>query len=889
MTRLLSHYFAAKVCFFITLRKEERIGFMKYYLMEADEVTNQLGTDVNGLTENEAKRRREKYGVNEIKEAKKKSVARVFFEQFADLLVIILIISALISVFTQNIESTVVIICVITMNAVLGTVQHFKAEKSLAALQAMASPTAKVIRDKNVHIIKTSEITVGDIVLIEQGDIVPADGRVISCASLMVNESSLTGESGGVEKNTDKLFGEDIPLADRKNCVYTGSLVIAGRATYAVTAIGMDSELGRVAGLIDSAKRKKTPLQVSLDRLSKQLSIAVPLLSLVVMILYIVRGTPLLDSLMFAVALAVAAIPEALSSIVTIALAIGTGKMVHQNAVIKELKAVEGLGCVSVICSDKTGTLTQNRMTVRQLYHSGDIIPAQNGFTGDSEILKTAIALCNDAVFSDGAFLGDPTETALSELIGMDEYNRIREQCVRTSEIPFDSDRKLMSTVNNVGDKRLMFTKGAVDNILSRLSSISVNGIVRKITDEDKEGITAVNDTFSQQGMRVLGFAYKPLEDDESEEESGLIFLGMCAMTDPPRPESKTAVAECISAGIKPVMITGDHKVTASAIAKEIGIMHNGDICLEGVQIDKMSDEELDGVIEKVSVYARVSPDNKIRIVDRWQKKGRIVAMTGDGVNDAPALKKADIGVAMGITGTQVSKDAASMILMDDNFATIIKSVANGRAIYANIKNAIKFLLSGNLAAIITVLFTALSGMPAPFTAVQLLFINLLTDSLPAIAISMEKADKSLLRDKPRDSKASFLDKKMSLGVIMGGVLISLAVTAAYLIGLTVSAELACAMAFTSLCIARLFHGFNCRGDKPVIKLGLFSNKFMLLAFTAGIAFLCCAVFIPGINVLFGASAMSAPYMAMSAGIGLIPTIIIQIIKAVKQFIARKK
>lgn len=863
---------------------------MNYYQMEAEEITRRLCTTADGLSEEEAKKRKEKYGANEIKEAKKKGVVRVFLEQFADLLVIILIISALISVLTGNAESAFVIVCVITMNAVLGTVQHFKAEKSLAALQAMSSPTAKVIRNKSVHVIKASEITIGDIVIIEQGDIVPADGRIISCASLMVNESSLTGESGGAEKTSEKLIGEDIPLADRKNMVYSGSLVVAGRATYIVTAIAMESELGKIAGLIDTAKRKKTPLQLSLDRFSKQLSIVVPLLSLIVMILYIIRGTPVLDSLMFAVALAVAAIPEALSSIVTIALAIGTGKMARQNAVIKDIKAVEGLGCVSVICSDKTGTLTQNKMTVRQLYSGGDIIPAENGFSSDADMLKTAMALCNDAVYSDGAFLGDPTETALSELIGKEEYTSLRKRCPRTAEIPFDSDRKLMSTVNLIDNERIMFTKGAVDNILTRISSICSDGIVRPVTDDDKNKITAANEAFSRQGMRVLGFAYKPIGEQEDTEESGLVFIGMCAMTDPPRTESKTAVEECISAGIKPVMITGDHKVTASAIAKEIGIMHDGDICLEGIQLDKMSDEELDGIIDKVSVYARVSPDNKIRIVDRWQKKGRIVAMTGDGVNDAPALKKADIGVAMGITGTQVSKDAASMILMDDNFATIIKSVANGRAIYANIKNAIKFLLSGNLAAIITVLITALLGMPAPFTAVQLLFINLLTDSLPAIAISMEKADKSLLRDKPRNSKASFLDKKMSLGVLSGGLLISIVVTAAYLIGLTVSSGLACAMAFTSLCIARLFHGFNCRGDKPVIKLGVLSNKYMLLAFAAGIAFLSCAVFIPVINVLFGASDMSISYFVLSVLLGFSPTLIIQIAKAVKQyFVSRKR
>ena len=803
---------------------------MNYYDMNTQEVLSQLDTSMNGLTGGEAESRLSRYGKNEITEQKKKGVLREFAEQFADLLVIILIISALISVFTDNIESAIVIICVITMNAVLGTVQHFKAEKSLEALKSMSSPTAKVMRDNNIHIVNASDVTVGDIVLVEQGDIVCADGRLVSCASLQVNESSLTGESNGIDKFTEMLTGEKIPLGDRKNMVYTGSLVTAGRGMFVVTAVGMDTELGKIAGLINKAERKKTPLQHSLDKFSKQLSVAIPVLCLIVMILYIVRGTPVLDSLMFAVALAVAAIPEALSSIVTIALAIGTRKMAEQNAVIKDLKAVEGLGCVSVICSDKTGTLTQNKMTVRQVYLNGKEQNADaSACNADSALLERAMALCNDAAYSDGNAIGDPTETALSDYIGVPVYEKIRSDYPRVSEIPFDSERKLMSTCHIVDGKRTMFTKGATDNLLSRLVSVCDNGTVRSITD----------------------------------------------------------VADCIRAGIKPVMITGDHKVTASAIAREIGIMRDGDISLDGVQLDEMTDEELDSVIEKVSVYARVSPDNKIRIVERWQNKGKVVAMTGDGVNDAPALKKADVGVAMGITGTQVSKDAASMILTDDNFATIIKSVANGRAIYANIKNAVKFLLSGNLAAIIAVLCTAIPGLPTPFTAVQLLFINLLTDSLPAIAISMEKADKSLLSQKPRNTGESFLTKAMSLGIVTGGVLIAAAVMTAYFIGSAVSAELGCAMAFSTLCISRLFHGFNCRSDKSIFKVGLTSNRFSLLAFLAGIIFLVLAVFVPGVSGLFSAQLMNIGYFGISLAIGFIPTLIIQLVRMIRE--ARRK
>lgn len=859
---------------------------MNYYSKEAEEVLSELKTGTDGLTSGEAAERQGRYGRNEIAEKKKKGALRVFAEQFADLLVIILIVSALISVFTGSIESAIVIICVITMNAVLGTIQHFKAEKSLEALKSMSSPTAKVMRDGNVCVIDASDITLGDIVIIEQGDIVPADGRVISAASLQVNESSLTGESNGIEKFTQMLTGDSIPLGDRKNMVYTGSLVTAGRGMFAVTATGMATELGKIAGLINTAERKKTPLQRSLDKFSKQLSIVIPVLSLIVMILYIIRGTPILDSLMFAVALAVAAIPEALSSIVTIALAIGTRKMAEQNAVIKDLKAVEGLGCVSVICSDKTGTLTQNKMTVRQVYLCGRQTASNDN---DITMLKYAMALCNDAVYSGDNVIGDPTETALSDYIGSTEYERIRTEYPRISEIPFDSDRKLMSTCHMLDGRRTMFTKGATDNLLPRLVSICDNGVIRPITESDKAGISVANEHFSGLGMRVLAFAYKVIGKDVPDEEDSYIFIGLAAMTDPPRPESKAAVADCISAGIKPVMITGDHKTTASAIAREIGIMRDGDIGLDGTELDKMSDEELDRVIEKVSVYARVSPDNKIRIVERWQSKGKIVAMTGDGVNDAPALKKADVGVAMGITGTQVSKDAASMILTDDNFATIIKSVANGRAIYANIKNAVKFLLSGNLAAIIAVLCTAVPGLPAPFTAVQLLFINLLTDSLPAIAISTEKADKSLLSQKPRDSKSSFLTKAMSLRIVAGGVLIAIAVMSAYFFGSTVSAGLACAMAFTTLCVARLFHGFNCRGDKSLFSLGITTNRFSLLAFFAGIVLLCLAVFIPGVSDLFGTQIMNARNFGISLLLGFAPTFLIQSVRVIKEVFAKKK
>ncbi len=869
---------------------------MNYYSNKVSDVLTELQTAENGLSSAKAEENIAKYGENKISEGKRKGVLQVFFEQFLDLLVIILIVSALISVFTGEIASTIVIICVIVMNAILGTIQHFKAEKSLEALKSMSSPTAKVIRDGNVYALPATSITVGDVVMVEQGDIIPADGRVISSSSLQVNESSLTGESNSIDKITDELSGEDIALGDRVNMVYTGSLVTGGRGMFVVTSIGMETELGKIAGLINTAQRKKTPLQVSLDKFSKQLSIIIPALCLVVMLLYVVRGVELMDSLMFAVALAVAAIPEALSSIVTIALAIGTRKMAEENAVIKDLKAVEGLGCVSVVCSDKTGTLTQNKMTVRAVYQNGETLDAHTAMCGNMTKLKNAMALCNDAIYTDGNVMGDPTETALSEYMGSTDYEWIRKEYPRIAEVPFDSDRKLMSTFHEMNGVKTMFTKGATDNIARKLTGICENDVVRDITDEDIKNILNAADEFSNKGMRVLGFAYRELQENaplDITEEENFIFIGLTAMTDPPRLESKAAVADCIRAGIKPVMITGDHKVTACAIAKEIGIMHDGDTSLDGTELEKMSDDELDEVLENVSVYARVSPNHKIRIVDRWQKKGKIVAMTGDGVNDAPALKKADIGVAMGITGTQVSKDAASMILMDDNFATIIKSVANGRAIYANIKNAIKFLLSGNLAGIFTVLYTAIPGLPAPFTAVQLLFINLLTDSLPAIAISMEESDKSLLNEKPRDSKASFLTRKMTTGLLIGGVLIAISTIVAYCLGLstlpTGDGVTACAMAFVTLCLARLFHGFNCRGDKSILELGLLSNKMSLLAFFAGLTLLICAVFIPGLNTLFGTQVLTIAQFGICAGLGFIPTLLIQLGRIIKKMFFKKK
>ena len=671
----------------------------EWYQQTKEEILSQFQVTEQGLTSSQAEKILAEKGENVLEEGKRKSTLQVFLEQFCDLLVVILIIAALISMVSGNVESTVVILAVIILNAILGTVQHAKAEKSLDSLKSLSSPNAKVLRDGQKVEIPSAKVVPGDILYLEAGDLVVADGRILENYSLQVNESSLTGESTNVDKS-DGTLHSDCALADRANMVYSSGLVTYGRAVVLVTATGMDTEIGKIAALMNATKEKKTPLQVSLDQFGSRLAMAIMVICALVFLLSLYRKMPVLDSLMFAVALAVAAIPEALSSIVTIVQAMGTQKMAKEHAIIKELKAVESLGCVSVICSDNTGTLTQNKMTVQNIYTNGQTI------TIDQLNLKNQLhryllydaILTNDSSIVDGKGIGDPTEFALVEMgrkATVDE-NLLRELMPRLEEIPFDSDRKLMSTKYELHDVPTVLTKGALDVLLDRTVKIRMEEGIRDITREDREAILQKNLEFSQEGLRVLAFGYKEVPEDYTlslDNENDFIFLGLISMMDPPREESKAAVADAKRAGIKPVMITGDHKITATAIAKQIGIFEDGDIAMTGRELDAMSEEELDRKITEISVYARVSPENKIRIVDAWQRRGSITAMTGDGVNDAPALKKADIGVAMGITGTEVSKDAAAMILTDDNFATIIKAVANGRNVYRNIKNAIKFLL----------------------------------------------------------------------------------------------------------------------------------------------------------------------------------------------------
>ena len=863
----------------------------EWYQMHEDEVLEALGSDANGLSSEKAENLLKTHGENVLRETKKKSVWRVFAEQFADLLVIILIIAAIISMISGNVESTIVIFAVITMNAILGTVQHEKAEKSLASLKTLSAPTAKVLRGGVKGEIPSAQVVKGDILLLEAGDMVTADGRILESYSLQVNESSLTGESTNVEKKTVVLEGEKA-LGDRINMVYSGSLVTGGRAVVLVTATGMETEIGKIAALMNATKEKRTPLQVSLDKFGSQLAIVIMIISAVVFVLSLYRKMPVLDSLMFAVALAVAAIPEALSSIVTIVQAMGTQKMAREHAIIKDLKAVESLGCVSVICSDKTGTLTQNKMTVQQVYINHQTMEADALDLKQQShryLLYDAI-LTNDSAIVEGQSIGDPTEVALLEMGRKADIKEdiLKEMMPRMEEIPFDSDRKLMSTKYRLHGVPTILVKGALDILLKRTDRIRIGDEIRPITEQDVKEILDKNQAFSEQGLRVLAFAYKESQANQQltlDEEDHLIFIGLVSMIDPPREESREAVSEAKRAGIRPVMITGDHKITATAIAEQIGIFGEGDMAVTGPELDEMSDVELDENIEKISVYARVSPENKIRIVDAWQRKGAVTAMTGDGVNDAPALKKADIGVAMGITGTEVSKDAASMILTDDNFATIIKAVANGRNVYRNIKNAVKFLLSGNMAGIMAVLYTSLAALPVPFQPVHLLFINLLTDSLPAIAIGMEKAEKDLLSEQPRDPKQGILTKDLMTALFVQGGLIAVCTMSAFYIGLSTDSATASSMAFATLTLARLFHGFNCRSRHSIFKIGLASNIYSVGAFFGGVLLLALVIFVPVMRTLFSVSPLSGYQIGMIALLAFIPTVIIQLYKVMKEHV----
>ncbi|MGG0663215.1 cation-translocating P-type ATPase [Viridibacillus arvi] len=856
----------------------------EYHQQSSTEVMDMLDVTKEGLSDYEVQKRQEEYGYNELVAGKRTSTIAVFFGQFKDLLVIILMIAAVISYLLGEVGSTIVILIVVILNAILGTVQHVKAEKSLDNLKELTSPVAKVMRDNQIIEIDSEDIVVGDLLYLETGDYVSADGRLIESYNLHINESSLTGESLAVAKSTAPIEDDQVTIGDKKNMVFTGSFVTNGRGIVIVTAIGMETEIGKIANLLDTAKEKKTPLQVSLDHFGEKLALGITMICVAIFTIDLIRGREIVESFMFAVSLAVAAIPEALSSIVTIVLAFGTQKMAKENAIIRKLYAVESLGSVSVICSDKTGTLTQNKMIVQQVYVDQKVI-SHNQLQTENAIEKDLILkaiLCNNSLERDQKEIGDPTEIALVKLgkqYNLDELI-VRDQFPRIAEIPFDSDRKLMSTVNHINQQNVLVTKGALDVLLAKIVKIKTSQGIIDITPEHRKKIEDVNRVFSMNGLRVLAIAYKETRKNQKIDvsvESDLTFLGLVAMMDPPREESKEAVESCIKAGIKPVMITGDHKITATAIAKQIGILEDPSEAIEGYEIEELTDQQLQEIVPDISVYARVTPEHKIRIVKAWQEKGNVVAMTGDGVNDGPALKQADIGVAMGITGTEVAKDASSMILTDDNFSTIVKAISNGRSMYTNIKNAILFLLSGNAGAIFVVLYATVLGLPVPFAPVHLLFINLLTDSLPAIAIGLEPHNKKTMKYKPRNINTPLLNKKFTTQVVLEGLLIGISTIIAFQMGLSTGDTLtASTMAFTTLCLSRLIHGFNSRSKESIFTIGIFSNKYTWLAFLIGFLSLHLVLFMPSLSGVFEVAKLNGVQLGIIYSLSIMPFLVNQ-------------
>lgn len=876
------------------------------YQLTAAQVMNHFGSSAQGLSSAQAAEHRHTSGWNELISAKAKPLWRIFLEQFQDFLVIILIIAAIISGLLGDAESAAVILVVITLNAILGTIQTRQAERSLTSLKNLSAPKASVLRDGTVMQLPARDLVPGDIVLLEAGDIVPADGRIIECVGFKIDESALTGESLSSDKIIDAI-SEQTALGDRRNMVFSGSFITNGRGKIVITDIGMHTEVGKIAKLLHHTSAKRTPLQTSLDSFGKKLSITILLFCGILFGISVFRGESIENAFLFAVALAVAAIPEALSSIVTIVLSFGTQKMAREHAIIRKLQAVEGLGSISVICSDKTGTLTQNKMTVEHYYVNGKTIPVKDVMPSNTahKLLYFASVLCNDAkIEKENAGIGDPTEIALLQMehqmhISISE---IQANCPRIDELPFDSDRKMMATLHTCPKaehtlaEHILYTekdhiqivKGAVDVLLQRTDAVwTENGII-PFDKAEQNRIQKQNQAYSAQGLRVLAFAYRELSAIDKltfDHEKHLTFLGLIAMMDPPRPESKEAVATCIRAGIRPVMITGDHILTASAIAERIGILTPDTKACEGAILDTMSDEELQELVPKISVYARVSPEHKIRIVRAWQARGHVVAMTGDGVNDAPALKQADIGVAMGGAGTEVAKDAADMVLTDDNFSTIVSAVKNGRNLYQNILHAIEFLLSGNLGAILTVLVASLAGLPVPFAPVHLLFINLLTDSLPAIALGLEPHTADVMNKQPRDASSSILTGHFLKKISIEGLVIGAVTTGSFLTGLQQgNAILASTCAFGTLCLARLFHGFNCKSEKPVLFTEkMWHNKWLLGAFVLGAVLITGVLTLPGLQNLFKVQTLTMPQLGMVYLYAFLSLPIIQFLKWIKR------
>ena len=872
---------------------------MQPYNQSVNEVLEETKSQFEGLSPKEVENRQAKDGFNELKEKKKTSTWELFIDTLKDPMVIILLLVAFVQLFLGEFVESLVIFIVLMINSVVAVVQTKRAESSLDALRQMSAPSAKVLRNGEKTSIPARELVVGDIVSLEAGDFIPADGRLIDVQNLRVEEGMLTGESEPVEKFSDVIEGE-VALGDRKNMVFSSSLVVYGRADFLVTAIAEQTEIGKIAQMLETAEAKQTPLQQKLEKFGKQLGWAILALCALIFAVQILRlfttnqtadmQKAVLDSFMFAVAVAVAAIPEALSSVVTIVLSVGTNKMAKQHAIMRNLPAVETLGSTSVICTDKTGTLTQNKMTVVDSF-----LPTQGSkeltdlTQADQKLLLNAMVLCNDSSFSqEGQLLGDPTEVALiaySDKIGY-PYQDLREKSPRLAEFPFDSERKLMSTINDFEGQKTIFVKGGPDVLFNRCNQVFLDGKVQEFTPELKEKFQAQNEAFSQKALRVLAYAYKPVSDNKTEltltDENDLILIGLSAMIDPPREAVYDSIAEAKKAGIKTIMITGDHKTTAQAIAKDIGLMNEGDMALTGQELDALTEDELRENLEKISVYARVSPENKIRIVRAWQNEHQVTAMTGDGVNDAPALKQANIGIAMG-SGTDVAKDASSMILTDDNFVSIVSAVSIGRVVYDNIKKSISYLFSGNLGAIIAIVFALVVGWVNPFTALQLLFINLVNDSVPAIALGMEKAEPDVMEKAPRQLNEGIFANGLMRVILIRGSLIGIAAIISQYIGQKTSPEMGVAMAFTTLILARTLQTFAARSNSQnILKLGFTTNKYVLMAVTFCLA-LYSLTTLPFLREIFSIpAAFGWSQWIVAAGLAVIAVICMEILKSIK-------
>ena len=922
---------------------------MNWFNKGISQVEKELQTDIKtGLTDEQVKANYEKYGTNELKQKKKKSLFVKFLEQFKDFMIIVLIIAAVVSGAVgiaegEGITDTIIILIVVVVNAIIGVVQESKAEKSLEALQKLSAHASKVMRNGKITVVQSKELVPGDVVVLDTGDYVPADLRIVESANLKSQEASLTGESVPVDKDTEVIEDEKVSLGDRKNMLFSSSLITYGRGKGVVVETGMNTEVGKIAKIINDTEGTETPLQTKLNKLGKTLGIAALAICVVIFVIGIAYGKNVIDMFMTAVSLAVAAIPEGLAAVSTIVLAIGVQRMVKKNAIIKKLPAVETLGSATVICSDKTGTLTQNKMTVQKIFTNGNLENVADAKEMSNELnkLMEVCTLCNDTkIGAEDQLTGDPTETALIDLGFKIEYN-VKEvlKLKRIKEIPFDSERKLMTTVNKVGDKYIGYTKGGIDELLARCSSYSVNGEIKTDLENYKSVIDKYNVSMAKEALRVLAMAYKELDHEPTDEEmknieNNLIYVGMVGMIDPPREEVKVAVEKCKTAGIKTVMITGDHKITAVAIAKALGILENEDEAITGKELEEMSDEDLTKNIRKYSVYARVSPEHKVRIVKAWQANGEIVAMTGDGVNDAPALKTADIGCAMGIVGTDVSKEAADVILTDDNFATIVSSVEEGRRIYDNILKAIQFLLSSNVGEII-VLFLAILltpwlgstfgidiGLIEVLLPIHILWVNLVTDSLPALALAVDPAEDDVMKRKPNKQKGIFT-KGMSFRVIYQGIMIGLLTLAAFIIGLAtpeenlpkmvrvegtlysveevenldealangakyvepqeVKVEIGQTMAFIVLAFSELVHVFNIRNNKKsIFKTHPFNNKMLLLAIGGSAALMLVILLVPALRHIFSIPILPMSNLIETILLILAPLVIVEIFKLLK-------